>query len=49
MRENIILACTKCNSRNYHVKKNKKLHTVRLETNKYCKFCKEHTMHKETK
>ena len=30
-------------------KKNKKLHPDRVETNKYCKFCKKHTLHKETR
>ncbi|WP_455257501.1 50S ribosomal protein L33, partial [Peptoniphilus asaccharolyticus] len=29
--------------------KNKKNTTERLELKKYCKFCKEHTTHKETK
>ncbi|POP34771.1 50S ribosomal protein L33, partial [Lactonifactor longoviformis] len=24
-------------------------HPERMETKKYCKFCKTHTMHKETK
>ena len=29
--------------------KDKKAHPERMETKKYCKFCKSHTMHKETK
>ena len=29
--------------------KNKKNDPDRLEMNKYCKFCKKHTLHKETK
>jgi len=29
--------------------KDKKEHPERLETKKYCKFCKRHTLHKETK
>ena len=29
--------------------KNKKNNPDRLEFNKYCKFCKKHTVHKETK
>ena len=29
--------------------KDKKEHPERLETKKYCKFCRKHTLHKETK
>ena len=29
--------------------KDKKEHPERMETKKYCKFCKRHTLHKETK
>ena len=29
--------------------KDKKTHPERMETKKYCRFCKRHTMHKETK
>jgi large subunit ribosomal protein L33 len=29
--------------------KNKKNDPDRLEMNKYCKFCKKHTLHRETK
>lgn len=49
MRERIILACTDCKQRNYVSKKNKKNTTERVELNKYCKFCKSHTLHRETK
>ncbi|MFC1553237.1 50S ribosomal protein L33 [candidate division KSB1 bacterium] len=48
-REIIILACTVCKQRNYSTTKNKRLHSERLEHKKYCKFCREHTIHKETK
>ncbi len=41
--------CTKCHRVNYHSTKNKKNIKERLELKKYCKFCKEHTVHKETK
>ncbi|HIR06488.1 MAG TPA: 50S ribosomal protein L33, partial [Candidatus Copromonas faecavium] len=27
----------------------KKTHPDRMETKKYCRFCKRHTMHKETR
>ena len=34
---------------NYNMTKEKKNHPERLETKKYCKFCRTHTLHKETK
>ena len=45
----ITLACTECKQRNYNTTKNKKNDPDRLEMNKYCKFCRKHTLHKETK
>ncbi|HLS54089.1 MAG TPA: 50S ribosomal protein L33 [Tissierellaceae bacterium] len=49
MRERITLACTECKQRNYVSKKNKQNTTERLELKKYCKFCKTHTVHRETR
>jgi large subunit ribosomal protein L33 len=49
MRDKITLACTVCTQRNYDTKKNKKNDPDRLEMNKYCRFCRKHTLHKETK
>ena len=50
MRNKITLACTECKQRNYDTMKNKKNNTSgRLEISKYCKVCKKHTTHKETK
>jgi len=49
MRVKITLACTECKQRNYNTMKNKKNDPDRLEMNKYCKFCRKHTLHKETK
>lgn len=49
VRVKITLACTDCKQRNYNMTKEKKNHPDRMETKKYCKFCKAHTMHKETK
>ena len=43
------LACTECKQRNYNMTKDKKTHPDRMETKKYCRFCKTHTLHKETK
>ena len=48
-RNAITLACTVCKNRNYQTTKNKKNDPDRLEINKYCKFCRKHTPHKETK
>ena len=49
VRVKITLACEECKQRNYNLTKDKKTHPDRMETKKYCKFCKAHTMHKETK
>ncbi len=49
MRDIITLACTECKQRNYSTTKNKKKTPDRLEFKKYCRFCKTHTVHKETK
>ena len=49
MRDKITLACTECKQRNYVTKKEKRLHPDRMETKKYRKFCRKHTLHKETK
>ena len=43
------LACTECKQRNYDTTKNKRNDPDRLELRKYCKFCRKHTAHKETK
>ncbi len=49
VRTRITLACTECKNRNYNTTKDKKAHPDRMETKKYCRFCKTHTLHKETK
>ena len=49
MRVKITLACSECKQRNYNTKKNKRNDPDRLEMNKYCRFCKKHTVHKETR
>ncbi len=48
MREIITLECTECRNRNYTTKKNPESDRGRLELKKYCKFCTEHTLHRET-
>ena len=54
MRIKITLRCNECKQRNYNTMKNKKnnpdrLEMDKLELNKYCPFCKKHTVHTETK
>ncbi len=49
MRENITLACGDCKRRNYTSNKNKKTTPDRLEMKKFCRFCRKHTAHKETR
>ena len=49
MRVKITMACSECKQRNYDTMKNKKNNPDRIEMNKYCRFCKKHTLHKETK
>ncbi|MBE6160419.1 MAG: 50S ribosomal protein L33 [Lactobacillales bacterium] len=48
-RELVTLKCTVCNEKNYRTPKNKKNTTERLELNKYCSKCRQHTAHKEEK
>ncbi len=49
MRVKVTLACTECKQRNYDSKKNKQTTPDRIELSKYCRFCKKHTIHKETR
>ncbi|HEY9777335.1 MAG TPA: 50S ribosomal protein L33 [Planktothrix sp.] len=45
----ITLACGVCKRRNYTTMKNKKNDADRLSIKKYCKYCRTHLDHKETK
>src|SRR4029453_5222117 len=49
MRDIITLACQECKRRNYSTTKNKKKTTERLELSKFCRFCRKHVPHRETK
>ena len=49
VREKITLECTQCRERNYHTTKNKRKHPDRVSHRKYCRRCKAHVDHKETK
>lgn len=45
----VILVCSECLSRNYTTAKNKQVNVERLELMKFCKKCGKHTIHKETR
>jgi large subunit ribosomal protein L33 len=45
----ITLQCGDCKRRNYTTSKNKKNDPDRLELKKYCRWCRRHTAHRETK
>ncbi|MGV8025836.1 MAG: 50S ribosomal protein L33 [Anaerolineaceae bacterium] len=45
----ITLECTECKERNYTTEKNRRNDPGRMEIEKYCKRCKKHTLHRETK
>ena len=48
-RVKVTLRCNECKQRNYNTKKNKKNTPDRIEMKKYCRFCRKHTVHTETK
>jgi large subunit ribosomal protein L33 len=45
----ITLECRDCKRRNYTTTKNKRTTPDKLEFKKYCRFCRSHTVHRETK
>ena len=49
MRTLVTLACTECKRRNYTTDKNKANNPDRMELKKYCRWCRKHTLHKETR
>jgi len=49
MRDIVTLACIECKHRNYTATRNKKNKKDKLELKKYCRFCRKHILHKETK
>ena len=49
MRVKVTLRCNECKQRTTIRMKNKKNTPDKLELNKYCPFCKKHTLHTETK
>lgn len=49
MRKKVILVCSKCLSRNYTTTIKADDVTKRFEIKKYCPYCKEYTIHKESR
>jgi large subunit ribosomal protein L33 len=49
MRDLITFLCSQCKRRNYVSTKNRKKTTEKLEFKKFCRWCRAHTLHKETK
>ena len=45
----ITLECTVCKDRNYSTTKNKRKQTDKVLLSKFCRKCRKHTDHKETK
>jgi large subunit ribosomal protein L33 len=45
----VTLACSECKARNYKTTKSREQTVGALEIKKYCKLCKRHTLHRETK
>ncbi|MBN2186002.1 MAG: 50S ribosomal protein L33 [Dehalococcoidia bacterium] len=49
LRTIIHLACNQCQRRTYVTTKNKRNDPQRLELNKYCPYCRIHTLHREAR
>ncbi|MBI3177361.1 MAG: 50S ribosomal protein L33 [Chloroflexi bacterium] len=45
----ITLACADCKERNYTTQKNRCNDPNRIELKKFCRNCRKHTVHRETK
>jgi len=45
----ITLECTECRERNYTSEKNRRNDPGRIELQKYCRRCRTHRLHRETK
>jgi large subunit ribosomal protein L33 len=45
----VTLACEDCKRRNYQTKKSKRNNPDRITLRKYCKWCRRHTGHRETR
>ncbi|MDH4224040.1 MAG: 50S ribosomal protein L33 [Deltaproteobacteria bacterium] len=49
MADTIRLQCTECKRENYTSLRNKKKNPRKVEKNKYCRWDRKHTLHKESK
>lgn len=45
----VTLACEECKRRNYQSNKSRRNSPDRIELRKFCRWCKRHTAHKETR
>jgi large subunit ribosomal protein L33 len=45
----VTLACEQCKRRNYQTNKSKRNTPDRIQLRKYCKWCRSHTSHRETR
>jgi len=45
----ITLACEECKHRNYQSNKSKRNNPDRITLRKYCRWCRKHTSHRETR
>ncbi len=43
------LVCTECKHRNYTIRRRKDKKGTKLQLRKYCKYCRKHTLHKESR
>jgi large subunit ribosomal protein L33 len=49
VRIKVTLACEECKRRNYQTNKSKRNTPDRITLRKYCKWCRRHTGHRETR
>ncbi|HEX9638908.1 MAG TPA: 50S ribosomal protein L33 [Acidobacteriota bacterium] len=49
MRDIVTLACSDCKRRNYTTTRNKRTKPEKMQLKKFCRWCRSHTLHKETK
>ena len=45
----ITLACEECKHRNYQTNKSKRNNPIGSRLRKYCRWCRKHTSHRETR
>ena len=49
MREPVALACETCKRRNYSTTRAKRANVERVAKQKYCRWCRKKTLHREVK